>query len=88
MFQTIVLVISAFYAFLIVYAYIPSEVIPLDELKSPDDRFFYHSKHAIRYMLVPAVQTSAHPISTLLFWHPPLAARLRSEARRVGKDGS
>ena len=49
MFQTIVLVICAFYAFLIVYAYIPSEVIPLDELKSPDDRFFYHSEHRVRY---------------------------------------
>ena len=52
MFQTIVLVICAFYAFLIVYAYIPSEVIPLDELKSPDDRFFYHSEHRVRYQLL------------------------------------
>ena len=48
-FQTIVLVICVFYAFLIAYAYIPSEVIPLDELKSPDDRFFYHSEHRVRY---------------------------------------
>jgi len=52
MFQTIVLVICAFYAFLIVYAYIPSEVIPFDELKSPDDRFFYHSEHRVRYQLL------------------------------------
>jgi pimeloyl-ACP methyl ester carboxylesterase len=49
MFQTTVLVICAFYAFLIVYAYIPSEVIPLDELRSPDDKFFRHFEHQVRY---------------------------------------
>ena len=49
MFQTTVLVICAFYAFLIVYAYIPSEVIPLDELRSPDDTFFSHFEHQVRY---------------------------------------
>ena len=50
-FQTVVLLICALYAFLIIYAYTPNETLSLSLLQSDGDQFFQHDNQRVRYRL-------------------------------------
>ena len=50
-FQTVVLLICALYAFLIIYAYTPNETLSLSLLQSDSDQFFQHNNQRVRYRL-------------------------------------